>query len=159
MKKLYTTLALFCFTAITHHAAVAGDNKVYPGSMCQPREPTQELRITNAGATLLNISDLHHQEVVCPFVRDNTINENGTSGELWVFVDREPPSTTAFRCTFTVSRIEDGGIAFAFHDQFTGLGPARLEIPITHSIPLGPYTMSCVIPPRSMIYGYAVPEF
>ena len=127
--------------------------------MCQPHAGAPDIQIN--ATSVFNNSATTTRTVTCPFVRDNTVNDNGTSGALFVHGFRLNLNADPLKCTFFAARPEDGAPAFKFSGQTLAgqTGEVKLEIPITRSAPGGPYVMLCSIPPRSRIHAYAVPEF
>src|SRR3954447_9198819 len=91
-------LAVLSLAAMGRHPAHAGDNKWYPGSLCQRTEGSSDVYATDFNR-IHNASALTVQSVSCPIVRDNTGNTNGSAGEAWVYAYNNSGSYT-LSCTF-----------------------------------------------------------
>ncbi|MEZ5934787.1 MAG: hypothetical protein R3F54_23205 [Alphaproteobacteria bacterium] len=157
LLSMCSTIVIAVPTLGLPQSAFAGDNKAYPGSMCDAENGA--LEIFKNSATISNGSSTATRTVTCPFVRDNTKATNGTDGALLVFVEREAFNNDPLSCEFQTTVPETGATESRFSAQFTGVGRARLEIQIPRTAPvIGAYTMLCQLPPRSSIHAYAVPE-
>ena len=73
----------FAWAQPGNQPAMAADNKAYPGSICQPFSGAPDIEVDGGNSAIRNASTTNSRTVSCPFVRDNTINTNGT-GDLWV---------------------------------------------------------------------------
>jgi hypothetical protein len=165
MKIIVLVFGLLCFVA-TIGSAVAGDNKAYPGSACKPNlfasssserlEILQNVTVTTG--VIFNHSFDTSYPVVCPLVRDNTVNTDGLSGDAWLFASTFDFNGESLECRFIVTTPETGEIAFRSDPVQANFGDDRIELPMNQSIPLGGYLISCSLPPRSRINAYAAPE-
>jgi hypothetical protein len=145
------------FAAIAGRPAHAGDNKWYPGSLCQKMDASSDVFATNFNR-IFNSSTTLNRLVSCPLVRDNTGNTNGSPGQAWVYVSNNTAGVT-FECTF-YSTAGDTGSVIAQNTASTTLsGNVRLSIPVTSSASSGPYGVRCTIPPLSSIISYQMPEY
>jgi hypothetical protein len=157
--RLPTTvlLAFICLSMEGNRPAMAGDNKAYPGSMCQ-RWGNSVADIAAAdGSAVRNGSYYDVYTVSCPLVRDNTINTNGTD-DAWVYVYRSSYAITPLSCSFLSDRASDGVTVYQYTASTSAVGSAKLIIKVPDSVTPGPYSIRCALPPRSEIYSYIVPE-
>jgi hypothetical protein len=153
-----TALAVVCLSAMAHQPAVAGDNKAYPGSGCQAVDGVPDIEHFGI-AGVWNTSSTTARQVICPVVRDNTINTNGLAGDVWIYVNRSNVTGYQLVCTLFSTRASDGVTLFQFSRSTSATGPVRLSIPVSSSEAGGPYSIMCTVPPESIIYSYLVPEF
>lgn len=150
-------LAVLCLTASAQPAAAA-DNKAVPGSACQGwGNVNAEITATDGGG-VLNGSFTSAYTVSCPVVRDNTTNGNGT-GDAWVYVYRDGATATQLTCIFKGTRASDGTDFYSNSRSTAAVGNVRLTIPVTSSTAGGFYNILCVLPARSKVHGYLVPEY
>src|SRR4051794_12459595 len=161
LRGLTTTallLAALTVLAAETHPALAGDRKTFPGSSCTTWGNVGA-EITGAdGGAVLNASFTSAYTVSCPIARDNTTNTNGTP-DVSVYGYRDGSTATALSCIFKVTRAADGTDYYSLSRATSLTGSVVLTIPVTASISGGFYNMLCVLPPRSKIYGYIVPEY
>jgi hypothetical protein len=138
------------------HTAVAGDNKIYPGSMCESFDGSSDVKKTGVSA-IINSNYTFNRTVYCPVVRDNTTNTDGT-GDIWVYVYRSSYGTGALTCTFYSTSATDGAIVNYYSKSTSAVGAIKLTIPVPNSTAGGPYDIVCVLPARSEVYTYQVLE-
>jgi hypothetical protein len=148
--------------------AVGGDNKAYPGSACSPNLATASnsaetleilQNVTTINGVIFNQSFDTSYQVVCPFVRDNTVNTSGLAGDAWLFASTVNLNGDRLQCRFIVTNPNTGAFAFTSVPVLANFGDDRIELPMHQSLPLGGYLIACTLPPRSRINAYAAPEF
>jgi hypothetical protein len=152
---------------VSTRSAVAGDNKAYPGSACSPNVASSNSadvleilqNITTVNGVIYNLSFDTSYQVVCPLVRDNTVNSNGLAGDAWLFATTSNLNGDRLECRFLVTNPNTGAIAFSSIPVQANFGNDRIELPMPQSLPLGGYLITCTLPPRSRINAYAAPEF
>src|SRR3954468_18977802 len=103
----FVTLGL---AAIAGRPAHAGDNKWYPGSLCQKMDATSDVFATNFNR-IFNSSAVLNRLVSCPLVRDNTGNTNGSPGQAGVYMSNNAAGVT-FQCTFYSTAGDTGTVTF-----------------------------------------------
>jgi hypothetical protein len=150
-------LAGLCLAAAAAGPARAADNKAYPGSACQRWGNSSADVAATDGGGVLNASFTSSLTVSCPIVRDNTINTNGTA-DVWVYVYRDGSTPDTLTCIFKGTRASDGTDFYSNSRATTQTGDVRLTIPVTSSTTPGAYNLLCILPPRSKVHAYLVPE-
>jgi hypothetical protein len=166
MKIMVLVVGLLCLVAAIG-SAVAGDNKAYPGAACKPNpnnasngsEILEILQnVTAVNGVIFNHSFDTSYPVVCPLVRDNTVNTDGLSGDAWLFASTFDFNGEPLDCQFIVTTPETGEFAFRSDRVQANFGDDRIELTMNQSVPLGGYLIACNLPPRSRINAYAAPE-
>lgn len=150
-----------CLAAAAPQPAHANDNKAYPGSGCHAfgGDPDIETGGGIAGnAAVINVNGALDRTVICPVVRDNTININGT-GNVWVYVNRSAVAVSSLSCTFYSTAASFGGTIFSVTRSTSAVGNVKLDFAVPNSSAGGPYSITCRLPPLSMVYAYLVPEY
>jgi hypothetical protein len=168
MQKKIMVLAcgLLCLVTTIGSAVAQNDNKAYPSSACKPNplagtgsDPVEILQsIVASNGVIFNLSPDTSHPVVCPLVRDNTVNTDGLSGDAWLFATTADVNGDRLECRFIVTNPETGAIAFQSAPVQANFGNDRIELPMNQSIPLGGYLIACTLPPGSRINAYAAPE-
>ena len=150
--------AMLAALAICTQPALAGDRKTFPGSSCTTwGNVNAEITGTDGGA-VLNASFTSAYTVSCPIVRDNTTNTNGTP-DVSVYGYRDGSTATPLTCIFKVTSASTGADYYSLSRASSLTGNINLTIPVTASQSGAFYNMLCILPPRSKIYGYIVPEY
>ena len=149
-RTLSSALAALCLSATADQPAVAGDNKAYPGSGCQALDGVPDIELSGL-AGIWNTSSTTARQVICPLVRDNTVNTNGLAGDLWIHVNRSNVSGYQFVCTLFSTRGSDGVSVISVPRSTSATGLVRLSIPVTSSEAGGPYSIMCTVPPESIL--------
>jgi hypothetical protein len=156
-KLAFTLSAITPLVLIGAQATAAGgpptppdDVKTYRATACQAR-PADVWRYEYGG--IYNPADSPTEvEVVCPIVRDNVENDSGASIVVYLGVGVEP-----VECTFTA-----WSTSWELIDEVTGsatgVGFPPLYLWLQSSDPDGSYSLSCTLPPDSMIFSYEVQE-
>jgi hypothetical protein len=143
---------------VTPVLIVPKDYKTIPGNACQAY---------GTGATLLkwfsyalNNNYTGVNTVLCPIVRDNALNTNGTAS---VSVDiYNPTAGVSFECTLN-SYARFGAVVATDTDSTTAYGTATLSLDVDVSESEGYYVLICTMPPvgqySSKIYSYTYREY
>jgi hypothetical protein len=97
--------------------------------------------------------------VVCPLLRNNTVNTTGLSGDAWLFATSANVNGDQLERDFVVTHLETGQTAFVSPIVQVNFGVDRIELPMHQSVPLGSYLIRCILPPQSSMNAYATPEF
>lgn len=155
-KAIFSVLGLA--SAVTAPAAFA-DEKVYPGAQCRPYYSFAEGTNNADNVAIWNKNPLEGDGlyVVCPIVRDNISNTNGTrSARIAIY------NTRVFRgdvgCTLWSSdRFGQGIDAKAVYAKYKGY--EELEVDVNTSVLGGTYALTCYLPPESAILSYRVDEY
>ena len=124
--SLSTTVAALCLSATAYQPAVASDNKAYAGSGCQAVDGAPDIEHFSI-AGIWNTSTTTARQVICPLVRDNTVNTNGLAGDLWIYVNCSNVTGYQFVCTLFSTRGSDGVSLFQFTRSTSATGLVRLE--------------------------------
>ena len=142
--------------AVVPRSARADDNKMYPGSFCQPEDTSTDVRATYTGA--MNNYGSYSHSVNCPILRDRTTNTNGTD-DVWVNVYRGSlAGSTLLSCTFYSIDGNTGSPFFYNAAATAGVGREKLVIRVTNSAGYGPYSLHCLLPIGSSIVAYQLSE-
>ena len=107
---------------------------------------------------MLNASFASAYTVSCPIVRDNTVNTNGIM-TVSVYGYRDGSTATPLTCIFKVTTASTGADYYSLSRATSLTGNVSLTIPVTSSVSGGFYSMLCILPPRSKVYGYIVDEY
>ena len=158
-------------------AAAAADFKTFPGASCQVEAnisygnglPSQWY-LWGGAYSNTNSTDLltGYDHVVCPIMRDRTINTNGTQHVLVSIYNSG--NGRGFSCDlwsldkFAGSNLATNGFPFAL-ETFTASVPTTttgfvdLALDLSLSTVGGYYALHCEVPPGGYIYRYEVGEF
>lgn len=147
-------------------AAFAGDNKVYPGSLCDVQTPASNNRVSRAAGQLLN-NGTSLVEIHCPVVRDVTgSTENGSSGPLaFVHVFSNNAGSTTLECDLRA--YQPNSLSFQFQRLSIALSGGVVGTPKKHMFnftgpvpqtPNGAYEVACRLPAGTGLSSYSVAE-
>jgi len=153
IASLFTVL---CFTAEIRQAALAGDNKVYPGSLCRGAGTNGKDIITDGFAAVVN-NGFGMETANCPVVRDNTTNTDGVAG-VWIWVYSTGTSLLPLKCSFHGVGETDGTSHYGPSMQSPNTGFQKMIVSVPQSDPLDSYVISCDLPSKSKIFAYQVSE-
>jgi hypothetical protein len=134
---------------------MATDRKVHNGSMCQPVFSEFGDDITSFSGGIINRSTNNFVSVICPIVRDNTQNTDGTA---LAFVNVRSSGGQSLNCTL-VSRDKNGIFIEEKSASTTSSTPVSLNVDVNASAVLGTYALSCQLPPGGTIMTYDIDEF
>ena len=144
--------------AVGAHSASASDRKTFAGSACAGWGNVNAEVTASGGGGVLNASFASAYTVSCPIVRDNTVNTNGIM-TVSVYGYRDGSTATPLTCIFKVTTASTGADYYSLSRATSLTGNVSLTIPVTSSVSGGFYSMLCILPPRSKVYGYIVDEY
>jgi hypothetical protein len=150
---LYAVMML----VLTALATSAYATRIFAGAECQLQDPINVSGLPEYGfGTILNgFGAPGDVNVVCPVVRDNTSNLNGTAD----FTVRVVSNGADFVLCSSYSVDEDGTLIDTVTASTNSNVPVTLNIDLAISANKGAYSMRCVLPPDSMIINYRLKEF
>lgn len=131
------------------------DAKTYPGINCEAQEIAQIDFFQNTQFTMTNPNP-GRRTVVCPVVRDNTENTNGTYWGALVHIENPLNRTT--ECTL-YSMDEFGVLIDSDTDSTGSAGNQTLVMDVDVSVPVGFYGIHCSLPFGGGVYSYEVREY
>lgn len=149
------------FALIAAPAAMA-DEKVYPGSQCRPYYSFAAGTTHADNLAIWNVNELGKGGiyVVCPVVRDNATNRNGTrSAKVEVFSQRDVTTNLQAGCTLWNNNASNGAVYASRSAIAAYNGPNQLNVDINTSDSGGTYGLTCWIPPHSAIMSYRIDEY
>jgi len=125
--------------------------------MCQPINSTEAAQLVASDIRLHNNSTTRQAFVVCPLVRDNLTNTNGTK-DVKINVYRNPNYAQAkFSCTL-YSRTETGNYIESDTGFFNGFGKGYIGLDMDKGTQYGNYTVRCSILRKSNLYNIVMLE-
>jgi len=168
LKAVFFTLAMLALLDVGN-SALAGDEKVYAGSFCQPAQPAyaDDLRYTTVGIENISSSEV---QIVCPIARDNTRNSSGVY-EIWVtglrvewghesYIPSDPLVITDWECTFVATNHR--GDTIASQTLYFDIEPGRRVVQFTEvdtsHVQSGHYSLLCDLPRYATLVEYEVDE-
>jgi hypothetical protein len=156
VKKCLIAITAISCTAFGNSAYAGQDSKTMAGSACQFTNPLQVVNPSFAfdGGNITNTSAVD-AVVVCPVVRDNIKNTDGT-----VAVSMRVRGSSG-RGVFCTLRSRDRFGAF-IKDSFAlgGInGPQSMTLDVSASTDSGSYDLNCILPKFGKILTYTVTEF
>ena len=128
------------------------DRKTYPGSFCKPdygRDGDQ----VNYSAGAIKTRDDGYAVVVCPIVRDNTVNTDGASVTLYVDSRDDLVACTLF------SRSAYGEELSRHTRTADDWGKTSIEFQVSVSEDSSYLSLLCNLESRNRIFSYTVSEF
>ena len=129
------------------------DSKTLAGNACGPMIGSQSGLLNHYPAFLRNVSQTYTR-IICPIVRDNTVNTTGTAR---VYVYGYNPGGS-FSCA--LYSYSSHGVWQQSNSAGTGaVGNFTLSLDVNLSTNSGFYTMSCAMPRNSRLYSYKWIEF
>jgi hypothetical protein len=147
-------------------AALAGDNKVYAGSMCQPETSASNQQFSRA-AGQFSVQGTTSINLHCPVVRDITSGtENGSAGPLaFVHVFSRNAQSTTLQCELRAN--QPNSLSFQFQKLTIALSGGATGTPKKHMFNFtgpvaqtanGAYEVVCSLPPGTGVASYSVAE-
>ncbi len=130
------------------------DAKTYPGIHCEAQSVAQINDFTNLGFDMFNATQ-GRKHVVCPIVRDNTSNTNGTHS-VYVYVSN--PANRTIECTL-YSYDRYSGLIDSDTNSTSNPGDQTIFLDVDNSIERGYYGINCRLPQNGAIRSYEVREF
>lgn len=158
-KAITALLATLISTAALSTPALAGDNKVYPGSTCKPiNSGTTGLFYGNGASNLTHVTpnpvDIN---VACPVVRDNTTGPVGSGPNAFIDVNSNTVSCSLDTTDeFGVATL-NSTTAVPFQ-PVAGVNAWRFDIRAVPQVSQGAYIVKCTLPPSTSVLRYSVSE-
>lgn len=158
-KNHLMAIAVVSCAAFGSSAYAGQDSKVMAGSACQFTDPAEiifepDISFAFSDGRIRNIADVG-VTVVCPVVRDNIKNTNGT---LVLTARVVSVNNQNVLCTLT-SR--DRFAKFIRDDFAVGgtNGPQSVTLDVNTSVASGSYELTCLLPPGASVLTYQLTEF
>lgn len=167
VDRIFSAVA-FTIAAVGFNAAHAGDEKIFPGSSCQPAHPSDAGKLMYTAAGVKNISS-GSAKIRCPVVRENIRTPSGVI-EVWLTGMREkpgsytlPPRTdlTDWQCIFTATNHRGESVSSEVTHlpvnvgrvvrKLTGIDQSHVEA--------GHYSLGCWLPSGATFVEYEVEEY
>ena len=143
-------LALVIATLATGNAH-AGDRKTFHGSECKPIRPNSNQAVSYSTMGIYNGSTTNAY-VICPIVRDNTLN---TSGINYATLDvyQSPSTSSKLSCTLYSKKTWGATTVDSYYRRVSNSVNYRtlLTFYLDDSSKFGSYVFYCKIPPYSRI--------
>jgi hypothetical protein len=154
--KVFIYAAMMTMLVLTALVTSAYATRIFAGAECQLQNASQVAATPKYGkeGTIENSSGIT-LNVVCPVVRDNTSNVNGTQNFTVRVVSNGLDDVL---CT-SYSTDENGNLIDNFTDTTNSNVPETLNINLSLSAAKGTYSMGCELPPGSKIFNYRVHEY
>ena len=153
--KFFIYAAMMTMLVLTALATSADATRIFAGAECQLQDPSQVAATPEYGFGTIENSSTITLNVICPVVRDNTSNTNGTQNFTVRVVSNGNDDVI---CT-SYSTDEDGQLIDNVTATTDSNVPETLNIDLSLSADKGTYSMRCVLPPGSMIINYRVNEY
>jgi hypothetical protein len=164
-KAVFALAATLMSTTAISTAAFAGDNKVYPGSLCDVQTPASRNTVSRAAGQLLN-NGSSSVNVHCPVIRDNTGSaDNGVGPLAFVHVFSSNSGSTQIVCDLRA--YQPNSLSFQSQRLTRNLSGGRVGTPAKHMFdfrgpvrqtPGGPYEVVCSLPAGTGVASYSVTE-
>jgi len=130
------------------------DSKTYVGINCEAQAVAEIDKYLNVGFDMAN-ADTGKRTVVCPVVRNNTANTNGTHS---VYVNvYNPPNKTSECSLFSFDKFNVVIDSDTASTSFSGNRTLSLDVDV--SLESGTYGITCYIPNTAAVRSYEVREF
>lgn len=130
------------------------DSKTYPGINCEAQATAQIADFSNVGFDMINAST-GKRSVVCPIVRDNSSNLDGTFS---VRVNVANVANKTFTCTL-YSNNKFGAPIDSYQASTTAGGDQTIYLDVDLSEEGGYYAINCSMPSNSALRSYEVREY
>lgn len=155
--KLTTSIIYFAAAFalfLSGDAAIAQDVKTHTGSMCQPAAGSTAASLF-ASTSFARNNGAAALRVVCPIVRDNHFNANGT---LSAHVRVHSPSGAPIYCALASHDANSNTVA-STTDISAGNFIQWLFVDVNASANNGHYAIRCTLPPNGRVLFYRIGEF
>lgn len=130
------------------------DAKTYPGITCEAQSVAEIGLFQNLGFMMVNANQ-GRRSVVCPVVRDNTENTDGTWG---AFVHISNPPNRSTDCT--LYSYDQYNVLIDSDTGSTGaVGNQTIFLDVDASVDGGFYGITCELPNQGLVHSYEVREF
>lgn len=130
------------------------DSKTYPGITCEAQAVPEMDDFSNLAFDMVNANS-GKRNVVCPIVRDNTTNTDGTHS---VYVNVSNAVNRTLECTL-YSSDQFGSFIDSDSDTTSNGGNQTLYLDVDNSAEDGFYGINCNLPYTAAIRSYEVREF
>lgn len=148
--SMYTTAHAQTFEVVTN----TYDAKTYPGINCEAQAVTEIDDFSNLAFDMVN-ADTGKRSVVCPVVRDNTKNTDGTVG---AYVNVVNPVNRTTECSL-YSYDKFGSVIDSDSDSTSNSGDQSIYLDVDTSVAGGFYGIACTLPYLAVVRSYEVREF
>jgi len=157
-KSIAVTLLTVC-GVLASAAGFAEDGKRYPGAGCQPLYDSDSQFLNNLYGKKNNTSSTRGVYVVCPVIKDNYHNGDGTkSARVQGYMyNQATNSSNDFRCWLYSKFISNGG-GWTSYASSQNRGFAYMDLDVNSSADPGYYFIQCRIPPSAILSDYSVVE-
>ena len=130
------------------------DAKTYPGISCEAQAVSEIDKFSNIEFDMFNANP-GKRSVVCPIVRDNTKNINGTLG---VYVSAYNVANRTLECTlYSVDRF--GLLIESDFNSTSNSGDQTIYLDVNSSVDRGVYGINCELANGAAIRSYEVREY
>lgn len=130
------------------------DAKTYPGIACEAQAVTEIDQFSNIAFDMVN-ADNGKRTVVCPIVRDNIQNTDGTYG---AYVNVNNPANRTTECTL-YSYDKFGSLIDSNDSSESDAGDHTIVLDVDVSAEGGFYGITCTLPLYAVVRSYEVREF
>lgn len=158
-KVLLALAVTLMSTAGISTAALAGDAKVYVGSMCDPAQGTDVSNVNRNGGIFNNSNN--PVLVRCPIVRDITGSSDNSFNGPFATIQLQrfgtPPSATT-QCQMRTYQANGNVFSERISSVTTSAGDFTINIAAVPQSPGGAYEISCSLPPLTGLERYIVTE-
>lgn len=148
--SMYTTAHAQSFEVVANNY----DAKTYPGITCEAQAVAETDDFLNLAFDMVN-ADTGRRTVVCPVVRDNTKNADGTIG---AYVNVNNPANRTTECSL-YSYDKFGSIIDSNSNSTSNTGDQTIYLDVDTSIEGGFYGITCTLPYLAVVRSYEVREF
>ena len=154
--KLINAGLILVLSLVFSPIVMAVEYATFHGTSCRANVAANASKIETTLSGIRNISS-DQVGVVCPLVRDNPLNLNGTN-VVRPYIFRSASATTAFSCSL-YSLDAKGGLIASNTQSFNGTGESSLILDVNASTTDGGYyVVFCIVPRLSAIRGIYVVE-
>lgn len=130
------------------------DAKTYPGIMCEAQAVSEISLFSNIGFEMVN-ADKGRRSVVCPIVRDNTENQDGTYSVM-VYVNN--PVNRSIECSlYSYSKFSNQ--IDSYTSSTSSAGDQTISLNVDASEEDGYYAINCELPYLGVIRSYEAREY
>ena len=156
-KSFLSTTTMLALLVLTTLAPRAYATRIFAGSECQIFNPSviTSIPVYDFAGIANDSSAVDDLTVVCPVVRDNTSNTNGTSD----FTVRVVSSGGNSVLCALYSLDEDSTLVDVHLETTTSGTPVTLNLDVNLSTNKGYYNMVCTLPPGAAVFNYRIKEY
>lgn len=153
--KRQVELVLFILLLCISSTVLASDVKTYPGSGCQPVDPSYPHAL-NGWGWITNLDSAGNRSYRCPIVRDNELQSNSAIEGFWVRANVTDASKTLSCWLIEVN--SDGNNPKSRVRSTSGSGQQTLSYGQFFGSFNGVNYMLCTIPYGSSVLSYRIQE-